>query len=280
MKHLCLFGILVFFSSNLFCQTEKMEVEGAIIIGDSESVAPVPGTIRWTGTDFEGWNGTCWLSLTNGQVCTPPVTDGDGNVYQTVQICNQEWLLTDLATTTCNDGTPIPEVTSDVAWEALSTGAFCWYNNDQATQVANGFGALYNWYIIDECNICPVGYHVATDAEWIELTECIVGGPVDPNQTGATNLGVGDALRETGTAHWMAPNAATNTSGFTAFGGGFRDSDALFGTFWHITEAAGYWCSDDGPQGGWQRSLSNQNGYIYRYPRDKRYGFSVRCIKD
>ena len=50
-------------------QSEQLEVEGAIIISDSKSLAPVEGTIRWTGTDFEGWNGTEWLSLT---CCTSP----------------------------------------------------------------------------------------------------------------------------------------------------------------------------------------------------------------
>lgn len=281
MKNLLILIILLFSFQNIQAQGEKMEVEGAIIIGNSEDANPAPGTIRWTGTDFEGWNGTCWLSLTS-DICAPPPTDGDGNVYQSTVICNQEWLLTDLATTTCNDGTPIPEVTTDVAWEALTTGAYCWYNNDQTGQVANGYGALYNKYIIDECNICPVGYHVPTDAEFIELTECLVGAPIDPNQTGATNLGVGGMLKETGLVHWLAPNDdANNSSGFTGLPGGFRDDSAIFGTFYDIGGSGNWWCSDDNANGqAWERGISYQNSYIYRYPRAKGWGFSVRCIKD
>jgi len=283
MKSLILLAIcFVSLNINLFGQEEKLEVEGAIQIGNSEDATPDPGTIRWTGTDFEGWNGTCWLSLTNGQACPPPPTDGDGNIYQTVSICNQEWLLTDLATTTCNDGTPIPLVTDDAEWEALTTGAYCWYDNDQATQLANGYGALYNKFIIDECNICPVGWHVPTDAEWIELTECLVGAPIDPNQTGATNEGVGGMLKETGFVHWITPNEdASNSSGFTALPGGARDDTEIFGTFLELGEAGGWWCSDDDDLGrGWERGISYQNSYIYRYPRRKGYGFAVRCLKD
>jgi len=281
MRYTITLIILLLISQYLLSQGEKLEVEGAITIGNSEVSNPIPGTIRWTGTDFEGWNGSCWISLTNGQTCPASPTDGDGNIYQTVEICNQEWLLTDLATTTCNDGTPIPLVTSDVAWEGLTTGAYCWYENDEASQLANGYGALYNWYIIDECNICPVGWHVPTDAEWIELTECLAGAPIDPNQTGATNDGVGGMLKETGLVHWNSPNVdANNSSGFTALPGGFRDNTAIFGTFSDLGGGGNWWASDDSPNGAWERGISSQSSFIFRFPRDKGWGFSVRCTKD
>ncbi|MBK8501344.1 MAG: hypothetical protein IPL46_03560 [Saprospiraceae bacterium] len=66
---------------------EKMEIEGAIILSNSEDPTPAPGTIRWTGTDFEGWNGQ-WMSLTSssGPIGSGMVTDVDGNQYLTVDI--------------------------------------------------------------------------------------------------------------------------------------------------------------------------------------------------
>jgi|GEM_PF-4651597 len=47
-----------------FTQSERLEVEGAIVISDNEAQAPAAGTIRWTGQDFEGFDGTEWKSLT------------------------------------------------------------------------------------------------------------------------------------------------------------------------------------------------------------------------
>ena len=41
-------------------------IDGSIVISDSESANPLAGTIRWTGQDLEGFDGTRWLSLTKG----------------------------------------------------------------------------------------------------------------------------------------------------------------------------------------------------------------------
>ncbi|MBN1766776.1 MAG: hypothetical protein JW860_16095 [Sedimentisphaerales bacterium] len=46
--------------------SEMLEINGAIELGNTTSSPPDPGTIRWTGTDFEGYNGTEWVSLTAG----------------------------------------------------------------------------------------------------------------------------------------------------------------------------------------------------------------------
>jgi len=43
---------------------EKLEVSGAIKIGTTSNTNA--GTIRWTGTDFEGYTGSNWVSLTSG----------------------------------------------------------------------------------------------------------------------------------------------------------------------------------------------------------------------
>lgn len=58
------------------------------------------------------------------------MTDYDGNIYPTFKIGDQVWMRANLAVTHYNDGTPIPEVTDNSAWAALTTGALCAYNNN------------------------------------------------------------------------------------------------------------------------------------------------------
>ncbi len=61
------------------------------------------------------------------------VVDAGGNVYTTVIIGNQEWFTENLRTTKYNNGTPIPNITSNSEWGNLTTGAYAWYDNDEAT---------------------------------------------------------------------------------------------------------------------------------------------------
>lgn len=158
----------------------------------------------------------------------------------TVQIGSQFWAGCNLDVTTYSDGTPIPEVTDATEWANLSTGAWCYYNNDSA----NGpvYGKLYNIYAVlgiwDAAsysnpslrkNLAPSGFHIPTDAEWTTLTATLGGG------TWLELFGpdsfyqplIGDKLKETGLCHWF-PSTGTDTDGFTALPGGQRASAGYF----------------------------------------------------
>jgi uncharacterized protein (TIGR02145 family) len=67
--------------------------------------------------------------LKNDSTNPGTVTDYDGNNYDTIKIGNQVWIVQSLRVTHYNDGTPITNVTDNAAWAALTTEAYCWYNN-------------------------------------------------------------------------------------------------------------------------------------------------------
>ncbi len=193
------------------------------------------------------------------------VIDIDGNVYHTVTIGNQTWMVENLKTVRYNDGTSIPLITGEITWGNLTTPAYCWYNNDAAYK--NIYGALYNWYAVNTGKLCPKGWHVPTVAEWTKL-EAFLG----------YGKNVGGKLKEAGTDHWESPNAnATNEAGFTALPGGLRVSSGF-----HYIRSYGYWWSSTEiyDEFAWSQELEYNSSYLdYSYV-SKYCGYSVRCIKD
>jgi uncharacterized protein (TIGR02145 family) len=96
------------------------------------------------------------------------VTDIEGNVYNTVVIGEQTWMVENFKALKLNDGTPLATETDSAAWYNLKTAAYCWYNND-ASYAETDRGALYNSYAAQSGNLCPTGWHVATDDDFVEL---------------------------------------------------------------------------------------------------------------
>ena len=193
-------------------------------------------------------------------------TDYDGNNYPVVQIGTQLWMTENLKTTKYRNGDSISNVTDSVQWRNQTTGAYCNYKNDERNSTT--YGRLYNWYSLkDSRNVCPTGWHVPNDAEWLTLTTFL----------GTSNAG--NKLKETGTTHWQSGNAGTNESGFSALPGGRRDYNAS----WGYLGSWGYWWSMT------EYNTDNANYLYMTYGRtdvSKSYtnktliGFSVRCIKD
>ena len=196
------------------------------------------------------------------------VTDIDGNVYNTVTIGTQVWLKENLKTTKYNDGTPIDLVTDNTEWHKLDTAGYCWYNNDQATY-GNTYGALYNWYTAIPGNLCPLGWHVPTDAEWTTLVDYLGGSSV-----------AGGKMKETGTTHWRDPNEdADNESGFTALPGGSRSN--VYGNFIDLDTYGSWWSQPKlGETSPRTLSTSFNNSSVSRGTSFKDSGHYVRCIKD
>jgi uncharacterized protein (TIGR02145 family) len=195
------------------------------------------------------------------------LSDIDGNTYKTVTIGTQTWMAENLRVARYKDGTAIPLVTDATSWANLTTPGFCWYNNDEATYKAT-YGALYNWYTVSTGNLCPAGWHVPTNDEWITLATYSGGSSPD-----------GGKIKETGTAHWSSPNTgATNETGFSALPGGFRYLNGVFDTFGQV----GYWWTATENNASWAyyRRLHHDSIFFGTPYYVKVDGFSVRCLKD
>lgn len=205
------------------------------------------------------------------------ITDCDGNIYTTVTIGTQVWMLQNLKTTRYRNCDPIPNVTLGSTWVSLTSGAYCNYNNDANNSTT--YGRLYNWYAVNNSrNIAPLGWHVPTDAEWTTLVNYLSGASV-----------AGGKLKETGITHWSSPNAyATNQTGFTALPGGYRNTND--GTFYDIKLFGFWWSStEDMPGFAFQGTAffremdsggSNGGSQVSRSSLYKDIGYSIRCIKD
>jgi uncharacterized protein (TIGR02145 family) len=207
------------------------------------------------------------IPLKAQQEKTGTVTDIDGNVYHTITIGQQVWMVENLKTTKYRDGKPIPNITDKRSWRKLTTGACCDFNNTPSN--TDTYGKLYNWYAVTNSgNICPTGWHVPTDAEWTTLETFLGGDSI-----------AGGKLKEAGYAHWAKPNnEASNISGFTALPGGCRLKD---GGFISIKNYGDWWSSSENSSpDAWFRYLDFNYGGVFRYAAGKAHGFSVRCIRD
>ena len=202
------------------------------------------------------------------------VTDIDGNVYKTVTIGTQEWMVENLKTTKYNDGVLIPNVT-DYTWGNLQTDAYCWYNNDIANKAP--YGALYNWFAAKSSKLCPTGWHVATLEDWTKIVTYLGGPDV-----------AGGKLKEAGTTHWLDQNVgATNESGFTALPGGYRGSGLNDGTFYLLGYYGWYWTASQYPMdpvwdhiAGYCWMMESGHSKCLQSNIWDMIGLSVRCIKD
>ena len=199
------------------------------------------------------------------------VKDIDGNIYHTVTIGTQTWMTENLKTTHYNDGTDIPLVAEDADWASLVTPAYCWYNNDAATN-KNKYGAMYNWFAVETGKLAPVGWHVPTDAEWTTLATYLGGEEV-----------AGGKLKEAGTTNWLTPNTgATNSTGFAALPGGWRSWEKE-GEFSPLGGTMGIWWSSTESEtlNAWISGMLYNNSTLGRAPDFyKMDGLSVRCVRD
>ncbi len=197
----------------------------------------------------------------------PDVMDIEGNLYQTVINCNQTWTKSNLNVSKYRNGDVIPQVTDFQQWKNLTTGAWCYFDNDPANGAI--YGKLYNWYAVnDPRGLAPAGYHIPSVVEWTTLKTCLGGENV-----------AGGKMKATGTTLWLSPNtAATNSSGFTGLPLGRRGGDGGFSSF----SRQGIWWSslEQDAYTAWDVNLIFDSASAYTSTLSKKQGCSVRCVKD
>ncbi len=205
------------------------------------------------------------------------VTDIDGNVYQTLIIGNQEWMIENLKVTHYRNGDPIPYVTDN--WFELTTGAYSYYHHDSTN--IEIYGMLYNWYAVDDARgLAPEGWHVPTDEEIIELEMYLGMEESVANSTGWRGTNEGSKLAG-GYDLWNSSNLIDDpefgSSGFNLLPGGYHADEWTYylgyhGTFWSSIEVTSSYA--------WTRRLEYTRKDVRRHDYDKNFGFSVRCVKD
>lgn len=240
-------------------------------IGTTNPVAKLDVVGNLKITDGTQGSGKVLTSDANGLASwqSPPAADTTN--YPVVWICCTPWMASNLNVSTYQNGDSIPLVTDNQAWFELTTGAYCYFNNDPANEAI--YGKLYNWYAVnDPRGLAPEGWHIPTDFEWTTLVNCLGGDGV-----------AGGPMKEIGTAIWYPPNTgATNYTGFNGRPGGFRHHDGYFptslsyyGYFWSATEQY-----TNSVYYAWFRALLYYDDDLGRDGLHKRTGCSVRCVKD
>ena len=224
------------------------------------------------GGEPQYFNGTAWYNI-NGNSASGIVEN-----LPSVTIGTQVWSSKNLDVAFYRNGDVIPQVTDATAWANLTTGAWCWYNNDSATYAAT-YGRLYNWYAVsDPRGLAPQGWRISNDTAWNILKNYL-----DPSSSNSDESStVGGLLKETGTVNWLTPNTgANNSSGFAARPGGLRVETGGF----QFLNTYGLWWSSTQLDNSraFSRSVKHINPWFGKnntYGDPKKFGLSVRVVRD
>lgn len=224
---------------------------------------------------------------------------------QNVTIGSQVWTSTNLNVSTYRNGDIIPQVQDEDAWEKLTTGAWCYYENN----ASNGtkYGKLYNWYAVNDARgLAPQGYHIPSEAEWTKLKDYLggrdVAGTKMKSVSGWKSYTSGGSKTCPNCSSWNAEyrkkvpcltckdtrsvpapkvtksGNGSNSSKFSGLPGGYRNSDGSYdyigynGFWWSSTEYNTY--------NARYLYLYYNNGLATINSDDKQFGLSVRCLGD
>ena len=273
-------------TDNPFDLGDQMEYVGFAVLNGAEQESN-----HVTGAQLA--SGTVIFTFVNAQPCAdfPTVTDIDGNVYNTVQIGSQCWMKENLRTTRYEDGDSIPAGTY-----FSSTEPYYYDNNSTSIPLAER-GYLYNWPAVMHGRaasntvpsgvqgICPEGWHVPSDAEWVVLTSYVSSQP--EYVCGGNPDYIAKALASK--LWWNSYSGAcypgdqsvepNNATGFAAVPAGSYlsygyNDEGLYANFWSATEFEDY------------PGIARYLGMDYDTPEASHavgtmsHRFAVRCLRN
>ena len=290
MKHLLLTILTSLFVLPLL-NAQDIKLSGTIS-AESNQIKNVADPTETQDVATKAYIDALITSLQNQINDLKPLEDVDGNTYEFITYGDQTWSVENAKMETYRDGTAIPQVTDATEWANLTTGAWCYYNNDSTK------GKLYNWYAVmgihDAASLsdaslrkafAPEGWHVPTDAEWTTLENYLIANGYNYDGTTTGNK-IAKAMASTTGWNTSTVTGAVgndqslnNSSGFNGFPegtrnyfGSFSNNEGNQAIFWSSTEEDVY--------NVWDRYLSYKNSYLYRTNDNKRDGFSVRFVRD
>jgi uncharacterized protein (TIGR02145 family) len=200
-------------------------------------------------------------------------------------IGTQIWSTTNLNVSKFRNGEDIPQSKTVAEWIAAGNNqqpAWCYYNNDPANETK--YGKLYNWYAcIDDRQICPMGWHMPSEAEWgllVQVVDSIWGVEIIGNSYNTA----GGAMKSLGTIDdgmglWIAPNeGASNASGFSSLPAGYKNGSGGYNEF---GSRSIWWTSTAYFAAAISFNIRNISYTIEGGgATNRRNGLSVRCIRD
>lgn len=179
------------------------------------------------------------------------VTDIDGNLYYTVQIGNQEWMAGNLKTSKFNNGATIQYVANYNQWVNSVNSqipVYCYYADQNSNNT--DYGKLYPRYVALASNIAPVGWHVATVAEW---EAAFAGNSLNDLWKNGLNFGSNlTALSLNAGGRWDNGYSDLNTYGY-------------------------FWAQPGAGTNNHIKVNANSSLVTYEFPGN---GYSIRCVKD
>jgi len=255
-----------------------IEIAGAMTLGSTS--AAIPGAIRWSGEDFEGYTESGWVSLTTAKYGV--ITDIDGNNYRFRKIGDLVWMIDNLRATKYNNGDDLNFSANNIEWdEAVDNNVPTYTQIEDETNYTSVFGLLYNGHVLDPRtnggrNICPSGWHVPSQAEF-EILKGIPGGGGFIKSSSLKARGT--LITKTGPWSYYDGVYMTNVTGFDAMPAGFRNIDGG-----HVNKNFGVflWSSTiKDSEDSFLFLLSGSNNLIASgayFSRDS--GMSIRCVRD
>ena len=271
--------------------TLAAEGGGAYILNDGTLSNSVITECRGDkGPAVSGGNGTLVNNTITRNYPTHcgTVADYDGNIYNTVVIGNQCWTRQNLRTTHYNDGTAIPQGSSNSTTEPRY---YVNYYAITSTMLTN-YGYLYNWPAVMHgapssnenpsgvTGVCPHGWHMPSDAEWTEMTDFV--NSIARYRCSGYDAQIAKSLSSK--SGWNSSNSAcevgnnqggNNATLFNAFPAGW-----FLGSLSEIGSSALFWSSRESSEtNAWTRRLYPNSNAVERSNYNKAHGFSVRCVK-